>query len=93
MFLWKCWFSGDNDWCCYVIAPTRGKAKAMFFDWEKEMIFSWNHDDYVNVRSRKIKPAEGFAAQVCDMQCPELDALGVRYLTQEELDALEEAEE
>lgn len=88
MFLWMCWFDCDDEWCCYVIAPTRGKAKAMFLD-----AFDCGWYDFTQVRSRKVKPAEGFAAQVCDMQCPELDALGVRYLTQEEIDLLEEMPE
>lgn len=91
MFLWVCWFSGDSgddEWCSYVIAPTRGKAKAMFFG-----AFDCGWNDYIFVRARKIKPADGFAAKVCDMQCPELDALGVRYLTEEEIDMLEETPE
>ena len=85
MFLWACWFENDDEWCCYVIAPTRGKAKAMFFD---ACDCGWK--DYIDVHAQKVKPAEGFAAKVCDMQCPELDALGVKYLTEEELDMLEE---
>lgn len=88
MFLWKCWLDCDYEWCSYVIAPTRGKAKAMFLD-----AFDCGWYSFTQVHSIKVKPAEGFAAQVCDMQCPELDALGVRYLTQEEIDLLEEMPE
>lgn len=45
--------------------------------------------EYIDVRARKVMPADGFTAQVCDVQCPELNALGVRYLTDEEIEALE----
>lgn len=84
VYLWLCYFATVRDWCTYVIAPSRSKAKMMFADhWSRDM------GEYIDVRARKVKPADGFATQVCDVQCPELTALGVRYLTDEEIEALE----
>lgn len=84
MYLWLCYFATVRDWCTYVIAPSRSKAKMMFADhWSRDM------GEYIDVRARKVKPADGFATQVCDVQCPELTELGVRYLTDEEIEALE----
>ena len=81
MFLWLCYFSYEeyfSDWCAYVIAPTRGKAKKMFLDY-----FNDGFDDYLNVRCRKVKSADGFQPQVCDLQNEVLDALGVSYSKEE----------
>lgn len=38
------------------------------------------------MRARKIKSADGFQEAVLDDDCKELEALGVRYLTEEELE-------
>ena len=78
MFLWLCYLFNE-EWVAYVIAPSRGKAKKMFFDhFNDGMIF------YTDVRARKVKPADGFSPKVCDMQCEDLDALGVHYINDEE---------
>lgn len=85
MYLWLCYFAMVRDWCTYVIAPSRTRAKMMFAE-------HWGHEmgEYIDVRARKVKPADEFAAQVCDVQCTELNTLGVRYLTDEEVEAWEE---
>lgn len=80
MFLCLCWFCDDDDWGCYVIAPTRGRAKALFF---------WNwcyvgYGEYTCVRAWKIKSADGFQEAVLDDDCKDLETLGVRYLKKEE---------
>lgn len=84
MYLWQCYFTTVRDWSTYVIAPSRARAKMMFAE-------HWGHEmgEYIDVRARKVKPADGLTAQVCDVQCPELNTLGVRYLTEEEVEALE----
>lgn len=84
MYLWLCYFSKVRDWSTYVIAPSRSKAKMMFVD-------HWGKDtgEYIDVRARKVTPADGFTPKVCDVQCPTLNALGARYLTDEEIEALE----
>lgn len=71
MFLWLCWYAND-EWCCYVIAPTRGKAKWLFQNY-------WREGFYTDVRCRKVKEAPGMDQGIYDMDCPELEALGVRY--------------
>lgn len=71
MFLWLCWYTND-EWCCYVIAPTRGKAKSLFHNY-------WDEGWYTDVRCCKVKEAHEARQGVYDMDCPELEALGVRY--------------
>lgn len=82
MFLWFCWFCDYDDWGCYVIAPTRGRAKALFFG-------NWcyvGYGEYTDVRAQKIKRADGFQEAVLDDDCKDLEALGVRYMTEKEME-------
>lgn len=82
MFLWFCWFCDDDDWGCYVIAPTRGRAKALFFG-------HWcyvGYEEYTDVRAQKIKRADGFQEAVLDDDSKDLEALGVRYMTEKEVE-------
>lgn len=82
MFLWFCRFFDNDDWGCYIIAPTRGRAKAMFFgDWGYG-----GYGEYTDVRAWKIKSADGFQEAVLDDDCKDLEALGVRYLKEEEME-------
>ena len=76
MYLWQCWYAND-EWGCYVIAPTRGRAKSLFQDY-------WDEGWYTDVRCRKVKEAPGMDQGIYDMDCPELEALGVRYLEETE---------
>ena len=71
VFLWCCWYVND-EWCCYVISPTRGRAKSLFQDY-------WREGEYTDVRCYKVKEAPGMEQGVYDTTCPELEALGVRY--------------
>lgn len=71
MFLWQCWYAND-EWCCYVIAPSRGRAKSLFQDY-------WREGEYTDVRCYKVKEASGMEPGVYDINCPELEGLGVRY--------------
>ncbi len=81
MFLWLMRYD-LSEWCCYVIAPTRNRAKALFHKyWMLE-------GDYCDVRGSKIKPADGYPEGVLDTDCEILAELGVHYMTQEEWDAL-----
>ena len=78
MFLWLCWYV-NTEWCCYVIAPTRGRAKSLFHDY-------WREGDFVDVRGYKVKEAPDAPQGVYDMDCQELKNLGVRYMTEEEME-------
>lgn len=71
MFLWCCWYD-TVEWCCFVVAPTRGKAKGLFQNY-------WNEGDYTDVRCRKVKEAANARQGVYDMDCEELEKLDVRY--------------
>ena len=80
MYLWICWFRNDDDWGCYVIAPTRGRAKSLFFKHFNDQWFyvQW----YTDVRSQKVKEAQGQQEGIYDVDGPVLEALGVRYRTE-----------
>lgn len=76
MYLWTVYYKNE-DWCCYVIAPTRGRAKYLFQDY-------WREGEYTDIRLNKVKEANGYSEGVYDMDCDVLRELGVRYLTEEE---------
>lgn len=80
MYLWLCWFRYDDDWGCYIIAPTRGRAKSMFYDYWQYT----GYGEYTDIRSIKIRRADGFQEEVLDTDCKELEALGIRYRTEED---------
>ena len=82
MFLW--WVQYDKDeWGCFVIAETRGKAKVMFWRY-----FHDGWEEYTNIRCYKRKQADGHGPGILDAtDDPLLAELGVRYFTQEEMDA------
>jgi hypothetical protein len=83
MFLWLMRYA-ESDWCCYVIASSRGRAKMLFHEyWRSEFC-----GDYCDVRGSKVKPADGFDEAVLDIDCPILNELGVHYMTQEEFDVI-----
>ena len=72
----------DSEWGCFVIAESRNKAKHLFSSY-------WNLDgEYIDVRCRKEKSAEGCPEGVYDDDCDELMKLGVRYMTQEDFDKI-----
>ena len=80
MYLWWMGFT-CQEWGSFVIAPTRGRAKALFASY-------WSGDgEYTDVRGWKVKDAAGFEEGVYDMDCATLEALGERYMTEEEMDA------
>lgn len=81
VFLWIVRYAGD-EWCCFVVARSRGRAKALFHDY-------WREGEYTEVRCRKEKAAPETEEGVYDVDCPALEALGVRYLSEAELNYLE----
>lgn len=85
MFLWWVEFD-DDEWGCFVVAETRGKAKSAFWQY-------WNSTctaEFTDIRCTKRKAADGHkSGAIYDMDCPELAALGERYLTEEEMAARE----
>lgn len=82
MFLWICWYVND-EWACYVVAETRGRAKSLFHEYWKRTVYG----EYTDVRICKIKSADGFEEAVLDTDCQELEKLGVGYLTDEETES------
>lgn len=81
VYLWTVYYKNE-DWCFYVIAPTRGRAKYLFqYYWENDC---WGHGEFTDIRLNKVKEADGFREGVYDDDCDVLRELGVRYLTEEE---------
>lgn len=83
MFLWLCWLEFE-DWCVYVTAPTRGKAKSMVYAAFGDIYFL----QYTDIHAIKKKAADGYPAKLYEEDCPELEALGYRYMTEEEMEEL-----
>lgn len=81
MYLWLCWYAAD-EWVRYIIAPNRGRAKSLFHEYWRGTAYG----EYTDVRTQKIRSADGYQEAVLDMDCAELEALGVRYLTEEEME-------
>lgn len=84
MYLWLCWYKND-EWACYVIASTRGRAKSLFHDY-------WNsicYGEYTDVRCHRVKPANWCTEAILDADCEVLEQLGVRYKTEAELEAMD----
>ena len=77
MFLWLVYLD-TVEWGVYVTAPSRGKAKYIFYRCTPD------YCEFTDIKIRKVKPADGHEARYLDMDCPELESLGVRYMTEEE---------
>lgn len=83
MFVWFVWYKYDDAWGSFVIAKSKGRAKSRFQDY-------WRAGEFTDVRCKKIKSADGYEEGVYDDQCQTLDELGLQYLTEEEMECLEE---
>lgn len=80
MYLW--WVMYDKEeWGCFVVAETRGAAKAMFRSY-------WGDGEYIDIRAYKRKAVDRREPAIYDMDCPELAALGEKYMSEEEMEAL-----
>lgn len=77
MFLWLVYFD-TAEWGVYITAPSRGRAKSIF------KRYSYEDGEFTDIRVHKLKEADGYGEMFLDMDCPELEALGVRYMTEEE---------
>lgn len=47
MYLWRLWYAGA-DWCCYVIAKSRSRAKSLFHNY-------WREGDFIDVRGESMQ--------------------------------------
>ena len=76
MNVYLCSFKND-EWCCYVAAITRNKAKSLFYEY-------WKSDgDYTDVRCCVVKRGVQIPTGVYDMDCEELEKLGLHYTGEE----------
>lgn len=88
MKVFWCYYKG-NEWGSYVIAPTHNKAKAMFHEWYMGTVVR----SYIDIRCyRKMKLADCLNLKpqmLDDPDDPLLKELGLRYATDEEMEAME----
>ena len=79
MYLWWVEYY-DEEWGCYVIAKTRGKAKLMFGSY-------FGRGEWNDIRSTRLKVANGYAAALLDdADDPILAELGVGYVDPDEME-------
>jgi len=79
MYLWWVEYY-DEEWGCYVIAKTRGKAKLMFGSY-------FGRGEWNDIRSTRLKVANGYAAALLDDEDdPRLAELGVKYVDPDEME-------
>lgn len=79
MYLWWVNYYGE-EWGCYVIAKTRGKAKLMFGSY-------FGTGEWNDIRSTRLKVANGYAAALLDdADDPRLKELGVKYVDPDEME-------
>lgn len=62
-----------DEWCCYVFAETRNKAKTMLVH------YFTSDDEYIDYGCRTIKTDVHGDSEVCDENCDRLAALDVHY--------------
>lgn len=83
MNIYCCWFVHDDEWGCYVIAPGRGPAKAIFYRQFKDEGV-WN--DIRCVRVKKEIPDSVIAVPRCldHPDDPLLKQLGLEYAEEDD---------
>jgi hypothetical protein len=72
MNLYMVYPRGD-DWCCYIFAETRNKAKMMLLHY-----FTYD-DEYIDYGCRTIKKDVGGESEVCDEDCERLKMYDIEY--------------
>lgn len=77
MALWFCYYLPDDDWGCYVIADTRGRAKSIFHRGYASDYTSSR--SYTDVRAHRLKDVYFSDEAIFEGNCPELAVLGFRY--------------
>lgn len=61
------------DWCCYIFAETRNKAKSM-------LVGHFDDDNkYIDFRCETIKKNVDGNSQICDVDCNRLKNLKITY--------------
>ena len=81
MNLYSC-FLKNEEWGCFVVAPSRGRAKTLFYNYAK--IELGQYVEFTDVRCYKLKIVDQQEEKVYDMDCPELEAMGVHFANEDE---------
>jgi|GEM_PF-4545407 len=72
-----CVYPRNGDWCCFVFAETRNRARALlvgYFD---------DEDGYIDFGARCVKKGVNGSEEICDVDCGRLASLGVQYVNEE----------
>ena len=77
-------FFKDEEWGCFVVAPSRGRAKSLFYQYHRTELGGLA--EYTDVRCYKLKTVDQQVEKVYDQDCPELEAMGVAFDPFEEED-------
>lgn len=70
-----CAYETNAEWCCYVFAETRGRAKTIFKNW----YLGYECPDYTDIHVSIVKKDVTGDEQVCDDDCQRLKDNGVEY--------------
>jgi hypothetical protein len=65
----------DAEWCCYIFAESKGRAKTLFADWYPECAGV----EYTDIRVSTIMKDVGGNEEVCDDDCQRLKDCGIEY--------------
>lgn len=68
-----------TQYSCFVFANTRNEARTMMVD------YFWD-EPYIELKARLIKKDVDGDYEVCDVDCDRLAKLGIKYLTEEEIE-------
>jgi hypothetical protein len=63
----------NDEWCCYVFAETRNKAKTMILH------YFTDDDYYIDYGCRIIYKNVDGISEVCDEDCERLKLYGIKY--------------
>ena len=75
-------FFKDEEWGCFVVARSRGRAKSIFYTYYRTELGGLA--EFTDVRCYKLKSVDQEQEKVYDMDCPELEAMGVHFADEEE---------
>jgi hypothetical protein len=65
----------ESDWCCFVFAENRGRAKSLFYKYNP----AYDYLEFQDIRAMIIEKNVDGEEEVCDMDCDRLKKHGVYY--------------
>lgn len=65
----------EVEWCCYIFAETRGRAKTLFKKWYP----GYECPKYTDIHTSIVKKDVGGEEEVCGDDCQRLKDNGIEY--------------